>query len=206
MITKLSPQQSFELVLQTLRNSHLNFCIQETPFSVFLTIRKSYTKNQMFGPQVATLETSEKIKELETEIETLWNETNNLKARNSFLENSNIVIERNFEEEVLNGEHLKSELETVKTKYNTSETILEKTDLSLKNSQNERNLLGTKHEKICAEVKILKSEIKDLEKDKNNLSIALKTAKKENKENKNEHEKIRKKQEATITELFEFKC
>ena len=45
MAVDLEPQDVCDQVLQVVRSSQLNFCSQETPYSVFLTLRKSFTKN-----------------------------------------------------------------------------------------------------------------------------------------------------------------
>ena len=45
MVVHPEPQEACQKVLQIVRDSQLNFCSQETPYSVFLTLRKSFTKN-----------------------------------------------------------------------------------------------------------------------------------------------------------------
>ena len=41
-------QSSCDFLLQAVRNSGLNFSCQETPFSIFLTVRKSFVKTFQF--------------------------------------------------------------------------------------------------------------------------------------------------------------
>ena len=41
-------QKSCQSILDTVRQSNLNFAIQETPFSIFITIRKSLNKTSNF--------------------------------------------------------------------------------------------------------------------------------------------------------------
>ena len=39
------PETSSTLIIQAIRSSGLNFCCQETPYSVHITLRKSFTKS-----------------------------------------------------------------------------------------------------------------------------------------------------------------
>ena len=43
-------QSSCDFLLQSVRNSGLNFFCQETPFSIFLTVRKSFVRSVQFQP------------------------------------------------------------------------------------------------------------------------------------------------------------
>ena len=93
MVAKSSPQKICESIIDSVRSSHLNFSIQETPFSLYLTIRKSYSKR--FPTQV--LETSppflvETSREFESKIETLMTLNSKLSARNKVLEDSQRIL------------------------------------------------------------------------------------------------------------------
>ena len=75
----------------------------------------------------------------------------------------------------------------------------------MKAIEEEKRLLQVKHEKLCAEFKNLKREINDLNFTNNASAIALKSAKKENKDASNNHEKKVKLLEEKIQELVEFR-
>ena len=45
-----SAQSSCDFIQHSVRNSGLNFSCQETPYSIFLTVRKSFIKSRSTGP------------------------------------------------------------------------------------------------------------------------------------------------------------
>ena len=83
-------------ILNQVRSSDLNFAIQETPFSMYLTIRKSLNKNcrnhssQVSNPHLISHcqhgRHSDKLSELCTELEYLKTENENLKVKIEDLE------------------------------------------------------------------------------------------------------------------------
>ena len=109
-----SPFETCDLILNHVRSSCLNFAIQETPFSVYLTLRKSFSKSPRIcsstskpGNLIASpLDTDL----LETELEALRKEFKLLKLKSDNLEKANDNISRQFEEKVIASEHLKTEL------------------------------------------------------------------------------------------------
>ena len=58
-------QSSCDFLLYSVRNSGLNFTSQETPFSIFLTLRKSFVKS--FQPQIKSEENKLFVKNLKAE-------------------------------------------------------------------------------------------------------------------------------------------
>ena len=74
-------------------------------------------------------------------------------------------------------------LNNVQDKFESLETKYQKL-------QTEKDLLEKRHEKNCAEFRISKSESEDLSKELNSLSVALKSAKKQLKDETFKHEKI----------------
>ena len=44
MVAKSSVLETCDNILQHIRSSHLNFLVQESPFSLFVTIRKSFNQ------------------------------------------------------------------------------------------------------------------------------------------------------------------
>ena len=212
MVTNFSPQKSCEMRLENVKASQLNFSIQETPFSVYLTLRKSFSKkiqNPRLKPQPATPHfvdvSSGKISELERELASLRTENSTLADKNKILETDQNTLAKNYEAEVLYSENIKTELESLATKCENAENTIEKIEIKLSKTENEKKALESKHEKTCAEVKKIKSEKKELVKEVDNISIVLKRAKKEAKENADANEKLVKNQDKKIKELLEFK-
>ena len=207
MFTNFSPQKLCEMLLENVRASQLNFSIQDTPFSVYLTLRKSFSKkiqNEVFKSQPAAPHrhfvdvSNDKMSELECEIASLRIGNSNLAEKNKFLEDAQHTLAKNYDDEVSYNEEIKAELEILATKCKNIENLFEKNEMKLNKIQNEKKVLELKHEKTCAEVNNLKSEKKEFEKEKNKISIAFKTAKKEAKENEHAYEKIVHNQEQKI--------
>ena len=61
-----------------------------------------------------------------------------------------------------------------------------------------------KHEKVCADNKIIKAENEDLKKDVNSFNVALKTSKKENKDSSHRLERKIEQLEDNLKKLHEF--
>ena len=152
-------------IIHHVKDSKLNFTMNLTPFSAYITIRSSFVKNfehpnsslEQLEPKPQSYE-SVQVNELENE-----NRTLSLKVKS--LEKENMAI--NAELENLSKSNNVNDLENLKAKSEAS-TIKE-----------EKRLLQIKHEKICAEMKIVKNDREDLAKKFNSLSVADKTKKKE---------------------------
>ena len=100
---------------------------------------------------------------------------------------------------------MRRELGDTTARLNNVHENFQTAEVNLGKLKAEKTSLERKHMKTCDEVKLLKSEATDLKKENSKINIALKTFKKEAKENNFEHEKVLKKNEATIQELLEFK-
>ena len=115
---KCLPLETCDLILNHVRSSCLNFAIQETPISVYLTLRKSFcqtSRSYSTSNKPSNLVESHIIpNKLKTELETLRKEFNILKIKSDNLEEANDELSRQLEEEVIESEHLTSEL-TLKT-------------------------------------------------------------------------------------------
>ena len=206
-----SPQKSCNTILENVRSSKLNFSIQETPYSLFLTIRKSFTKNFLNHQPEPHLDSRtkvldiKKISDLEAELDILKTENRNLKLKNEHLEKGNVALANNYEEEVSECEAIKEELVDTTAQLENWKTNCKNMEANLKNIEKKSKQLEEKHTKTCNEVKKIKCEKEDLIKENNKISINLKTVKKEAKENNNEHDKIFRKKDETIKELLEYK-
>ena len=210
MSASISPFETCDMILNHVRSSCLNFAVQETPFSVYLTLRKSFSRSPRIfstSDQTSSLIASSPLGTdiLETELETLRKEFKLLKLKNDNLERSNDELSRQVEEEVILSGHLKSEL-TMKTEnLQVMHEKFENLESKFKHSKSENKKLDENYLKSCGAVKSLKSEKDDLKKETNKISIALATAKKETKESIYKYEKLIKKLEDNIEELAAFK-
>ena len=76
MTATTSIQDSCARLLTTLRKCNLNYSCQETPYSIYLTVRKSWSKHQqiyetveLFEPVLQSLKAKEEILLLKTELD-----------------------------------------------------------------------------------------------------------------------------------------
>ena len=124
-----------DVILSQVRSSNLNFVIQETPFSMLLTIRKSFNKDSRNLPTTAprrrvpqhfdafsvdpNLEKEALIKELEAKVNSL--------------EETKDALARKYEEEVNNAELLVAQLKEESDKLNNLQANFEQIELNLRN-------------------------------------------------------------------------
>ena len=173
-MSSISLLNSCQSILNQVRMSSLNYSLQETPFTLYLTIRKSFVRlrNQPENDQAETIiqsgdaiQSQSKLTLLETEYEKL-KQVHKEALEESEAKTRHIV---NLEKKVI---ELGSQLTQADSEVNEMEAKIKNTNRALQ----------IKHEKVCAENKILKCESEDSKKEINKLNISLKTAKKESKE------------------------
>lgn len=163
-----TPQDSCNYLLQTLRESNLNFLVSETPFSVQICVRKKFVSNapmQKSSIMSTDVDLDEKMKSLvneNAELVTILEKANktmeDLKMANEVLHSK---VE-NAEKEVFKVCKEKKELEAkIKNMKKSDEIAIYKTKVkSLEKSVKAKELLvDTAHETIAnleAEMKVLK--------------------------------------------------
>ena len=194
-------------ILHAVRSSKLNFTIQETPYSFYLTIRKSFARH--LTSEVKS--SSELVQDLlscvprSSDLDRLHLENETLRTQCQFLENEKSSLTSNLEEEILNNLSSKTRLELSENRLNNVQDKFESLETKYQKLKTEKELLEKRHEKNCAEFRISKSESEDLSKELNSLSVALKSAKKQLKDETFKHEKIVSKHVAKIQDLEEFR-
>ena len=187
-------------ILNNLRMSGLNFLIQETPFSLYVTIRKSKIRS----PQVP-LPSSAK-QDLDSNIA-------QLKSRINFLEDANDRLKHDFqgavdelEEKTKKVTGLEDDKKNLERQLGEALSNIETISTSkIENISEEKRSLQIKHEKMCAENKTLRNELDSVKKDLNSANIAVRTAKKENKEITHKFDKQLEKMDSKIRDLEEHK-
>ena len=82
--SSLSPEDCYGKVLTELRASNLHYCVQESPYSLYITIRKKFAKDpSKVFPKVETPNVS---------ISTLMQQIENLESMNKSLK---VILRRN---------------------------------------------------------------------------------------------------------------
>ena len=187
-------------ITNQVRSSSLNFSIQETPFSLYLTVRKSISKSsQIASPRSnSPSEEPEKVvKDLKTKSDSLEKENNELKAS---LEETLIVSE----EQSKYHEGLESKIQILHEKLAKAEAQANRVTKDEVNTEAIRSL-QVKHEKICSDLKITKAENNNLKKDLDIKSVAIKAANKDAKDAAKAHDKELKKLETELKNLLEYR-
>ena len=198
-------QEACNTILQQTRSSNLNFTFQETPYSVFLTIRKSFSKRTLNHFPRIEPGNSVPLENLTTKSssELFQADILALKLKNEHLEKANDDLKNDYNEEVLASEALKAALDDSKERLNCLGANFEQIQSELHKSKCHLKQLEEKHAKTCVELKGLKKN--DLEKETKHLNVAIKALKKESKTIQSERDKVVKEKDDTIQELLQFK-
>ena len=146
-----SPSIICEQILWLVKNSGLNFSVQETPFSLNLSIKKRFVtkwqNNLNVGDTNVNVVSLELLKDIESKNLYISELEKSLKALSEELASCNQV-------KVIDA------------------TVNDK----LKLCSDEKRSLQIKHDKTCADNKIPKQEKETLSKDLNSASVALKSS------------------------------
>ena len=113
-------QPSCDSILDSVRSSPLNYSVQETAFSLYVTIRKSTRKN-------FKMSSSQQNYPCEN-ISQNANELDFLKSRCQLVENRNEALKSQLEEAVVEVEEKQNYIEHLETKLNAEEKELEKAE------------------------------------------------------------------------------
>ena len=195
---------SCQAIINGIRLSRLNFSLQETPFSLYITIRKSYhtIKNAQSSPSYQIPEES-----FVTNKQTAPNEDYlQLQSRCKFLEQANENLKQLFDEAVNENEVSHTTISDLNKQIEHFEESNDRIMAAkVASFAEEKRSLQIKHEKTCAENKSLKNDNENLKKDLNQSSVALKSAKKEIKDQTHKHEKKIDAFEDKMKDLLEYK-
>ena len=184
-----SVQKSCDIVVNSVRSSFLNFSLQETPFSLYFTIRKSFVKSQplpfLHPPHKTNIKEDEVVVE---EIETL-------KTKLKALEDNNTALLHNYEEAVNDCEESYNTIKDLEAKIKDYE--VKATDkVASESHKNNKIIEQLKEDKVH-----LENELDTAEKQWKTLNKALKVNDKELHDTKKENAKLKENLEEVNTEL-----
>ena len=184
-------QSSCNFLLQSVRNSGLNFSCQETPFSIFLTIRKSLVKSFQFqshrNPSYAS--------EIEDKFDVksyLIEENKSLKEAFNKLKNEFEAALSECESKNTENEDLKATIEILHEKLSTEENNnvkIEDLEANIKHIKDDKKTSEDKSENVSKENKTLKKELGELNNQIKALNKDLKAAIKEKRDVAHDFEK-----------------
>ena len=179
-------------IIDNVNSSNLDYKMNQTPYSLHFSIRKKFTKisnstttdfGSLLNPQLSGNHIDLFRQEL-------------LNTRNEYLNLYNYYIEE---------KDAKNKLEAENLVLSGNLSAKHEHENSLKALKVEHINLQEKYENKCMEVMQLKTQIDDLNKDKNTFSVRLKTSKKENHEQIKDFENKKIGFEKKISELNEFR-
>ena len=145
----LDLETSCNLIVKSVRNSCLNFSMQETPFSLYLTIRKTFAKNTHEAPTLQPLATK-----LENDT-FLKDEIKQLEVKLSEAESMNQRLKCECEELSNNSEEKHKQLQILEAKFS--------------NHKDDKIKLGSELESVEKKWKVLHKEVR--EKNKQNYEL-----------------------------------
>ena len=169
---KNSLEESCEQILKSLRSSYLNFIIQESPYSLYITVRKKFLKDSPSILPHKSIEKSkdEKILYLEALVKSISEENVDLQVELKNEKIQTVNLEKNVEDLENEVETIKSEIEKFEkntVKLNKSIIENEKKIETLKVASKESNHdLQIAKKDLNSKVKTMKS----LEKEKYSLN------------------------------------
>ena len=196
----------FNVILNFIRVSGYNFNIKETPYSCYITLRK--TRIKAFLPQStipgnfpssAKVDSDREIAELKSDYELLETRCGHLKhdlegAVGEIEEKNKIIKDLLYDKT-----NLMKQIEASKDNFEVDVANM------IKNSIEEKRMLQIKHERTCAEQKQLKSELGILQQELRSTHVALKASKKENKETSHNFVKQIENLEYKVNDLKDYK-
>ena len=195
----MSVDLTCERIIRQICSSNLDYHMNQTPYSIFFSIRKKFIKGHHSKPAENPVNVHMEPSEVE-----LFNIKMEYAKLYSCYENT-IANENLLKSEILRLTQIVEGKAALEDDHATSEENLRKLHAENKLHRKEISEFIVKYDQKCLEIKPLKDEITGLKKDKNDLSVALKRSKKENSETVKSHEKKIKHFEAKIVELVDFK-
>ena len=131
----VSAQDRCNTVLDHVRSSNLNFLSQETSYSVYLTIRKSFVKNSpnCYPSNPYRDQTDSSFTEPKNVSEA---EINRLKMKLSKMEAENAILTKAYEDEVEVSTNLKKQLDDADDKLDNIHINFRQLEASLDNLNN----------------------------------------------------------------------
>ena len=113
-------ENTCDFLVHKIRASGLNFSCQETPYSFYITLRKSFTKSRLSHPRFAISESSDLKEKFEK-----------LSARNTILENKSKQLQRDFENLLDDNKAAHELAQNLKTQNDEKDALIPKLESSI---------------------------------------------------------------------------
>ena len=193
-------------LLKSIRSSGLNFSFQETPFSMYVTIRKSFIQSKSTKSSSPDEKPVQHNDSVESELDKIKAKYDKLLNEQKSLQKANENIKSDFEE-AINECEANNEVIGNLQKLNADQSeIIGNLKYKISNLQVEKTNLETKNKNVSVENKAFRKELKDLKNETTLRTEDLKFLKKENKDIENNYDKKIEELECTIGSLQKFKA
>ena len=199
---EMRASQTFDNILDSIRRSNLNFQFQVSPFSAYISLKRSLMKDKsgsFLTPRSPSPSLSGTVLSPQT---SSTSDLAQLVTKINKLENA-LIIQQNNHEAAMNDHD--EELQNLKASNEKLMDDNRKLQIESKTLKQETKSFVTKLENRALEAKQLKGKIDELNKDKNVLNVALKSVKQDVKSQARSYEKQIIEYEKKVSELNEFK-
>ena len=135
----------FENLIKKVQNSNLNFRLELSPFSAKISLKKSFIRDKSGIPVLPRSFESYSCSEKLDNVPDQDAEKRELQSKIYHLECANATVTTNYQEELLESEHLKSQINEALDRLDNLQDNFTKPDLALDNLKQTKNQLSMKH-------------------------------------------------------------
>ena len=191
-------------LLHAIRTSGLNFSCQETPFSIYVTVRKSYIQSRF--SQTPEIKAAQEHSSSEIELTKVKENFEELFERHKRLEESYLKTKNEYEDVIEGCQSNYITIENLNRLNEEKSARIENLELNINNLKDNKKSLETKNENVSTENKSIKQEITELRNEVKSASKELKFLKKEKRDTTHDLEKKIEALELKNRNLQEFKA
>ena len=178
MVSEFLANQVCEKLVKDIKNSHLNYLVNETPYSAYITIRKKFTKAHADLSNVTLVPNSDvSLESSQAENKLLRVECTNLKEECNALKNKNRVLEDKLagyaEENVSFNQKLFILKGEISIQQNESQSLKDKLKVKLRKIEELEKLNLDKDDNIEMLNSIIKNKNLDLQTPQTETSLNL---------------------------------
>ena len=155
-------ENTCDFLVHKIRASGLNFSCQETPYSFYITLRKSFTKSRLSQPGFAISESSDLKEKFEK-----------LSARNKILENKSKQLQRDFENLLEDNKAAHELAQNLQTQNDEKDALIDKMESSINSLTSDCNSLEVRNKRCEMELRGRTAECSDHEDTKKLLEKQL---------------------------------
>ena len=202
MATNLETTCNF--LLHTIRTSGLNFSCQETPFSIYVTLRKSFIQSRF--TQTSESKSAHEHLSNESELTKVKDNFEKLFATHKNLEEAYVKTKNDFEDAIEECQSNYKIIENLRSLNEEKSVRIVNLDSEIKNLKDNKKSLEIKNENVLKENKSIKKETTELRNEIKSTSKELKSLKKENRDISHDFEKKIEALESKNRSLVEFKA